>query len=131
MIPSEQCVSSRDLGWTSLLVEVHTGIAWNKAYTGVTTLDPRVSVTLDQLATEAGISKFHFARLFREKIGQTPFKFLAETRLSAGRKLLVTTDRRVGEIALACGFGAASHFTAAFTARHGISPAQYRAMHED
>ncbi len=44
--PPERCVSSRDLGWASLLVEVHSGIAWNKAYNAVTTLDPRVSVHL-------------------------------------------------------------------------------------
>ena len=87
-------------------------------------------ITLEQLAAEAGISKFHFARLFRDKLGQTPFRFLAETRLAAARKMLVTTDMRVTEIALACGYAAASHFTTAFSAKYGTSPADFRAAHE-
>lgn len=87
-------------------------------------------ITLDQLAAEAGISKFHFTRLFREKVGQTPFRFLAETRLAAARKMLVTTNMRVSEIALACGYAAASHFTSAFSARYGTSPVDYRASQD-
>jgi AraC family transcriptional regulator len=87
-------------------------------------------ITLDQLATEAGISKYHFTRMFRDKVGQTPYRFLTETRLAAARKLLVTTNLRIGEIAMACGFTAASHFTTAFAARYGSSPVEYRSMHD-
>src|ERR1700742_1740974 len=43
-IPSKRCVSSRDLGWTSLLVDIHSGMGWNEVFTSVTTLDPRISV---------------------------------------------------------------------------------------
>jgi AraC family transcriptional regulator len=87
-------------------------------------------ITLDQLAVEAGISKYHFTRLFRQKTGQSPFRFLRETRLREGRKMLLTTNLSVGTIAMACGYSAASHFTTAFTHRHGTSPTDYRASYQ-
>jgi AraC family transcriptional regulator len=87
------------------------------------------SITLDQLAAEAGISKYHFIRLFRRKTGQTPFRFLSETRLEAARKMLVTTDLSVSKVALACGYSAASHFTTAFSSEYGTSPTDYRAAY--
>lgn len=280
VIPSKRCVSSRDLGWRSLLVDVHTGIGWNKTYTAVTTLDPRIGVslrgqylshyhargvwrpdvyapgtttvlrsdetrrfrfapldgaecefaliylplaqleatieqlrrpgqrtsvpwfnqflardpaiaqvtrslieamragvdelyagtvsawlsahivvgnrgsdsrrpgelsdrrlarvielvtvhfadplTLEQLAAEAGISKYHFTRVFRQKVGMTPYRFVKETRLAAAREMLVTTDLAVAEIATHCGFTAASHFATAFSQRYGMSPQELR-----
>ena len=46
MIPSKRCVSSRDLGWSSLLLDVHSGMTWNKPFISVPTLDPRISVSL-------------------------------------------------------------------------------------
>jgi AraC family transcriptional regulator len=287
-IPSRRCVSSRDLGWSSLLLDVHSGMNWDRAYTAVTTLDPRIGVhflgnyfihfrsrgawrkdvyrpgtttvlrsddergfrfapfqddvcefaniylpleqlaetvdhlrrpgqrvsvpsfnqvqfqdraitevtravmramdagadelyaqtvsawlsvhilvqersfglgedtrnggdisdkrlrrviefmsvhyaeqiTLEQLAAEAGISKYHFTRLFHQKLGKTPFRFLTEIRLTAARKMLIATDLRVNEIALACGYTAASYFTIAFTARYGVSPLKFRLSYD-
>ena len=81
---------------------------------------------LERLADEAGISKFHFTRLFREKVGQTPYRYLSEIRLAAAAKMLATTDLRVGEIALLCGYPIASHFTTAFAARYGAPPQEFR-----
>jgi len=83
-------------------------------------------LTLERLAAEAGISKFHFTRLFREKVGQTPYRYLSEIRLAAAAKMLVTTDLRIGEIALLCGYPIASHFTTAFSARYGAPPLEFR-----
>lgn len=83
-------------------------------------------LTLERLAAEAGISKFHFTRLFREKVGQTPYRYLLEIRLAAAAKMLVTTDLRVAEIALLCGYPIASHFTTAFSARYGAPPLEFR-----
>jgi AraC family transcriptional regulator len=83
-------------------------------------------LTLDQLASEACVSRFHFARLFRSKVGQSPFGFLAGIRLEAARRMLITSDLSAAEIAAACGYRTASHFSAAFSARHGLSPTAFR-----
>jgi AraC family transcriptional regulator len=85
-------------------------------------------ISLERLAAEAGISKYHFTRLFREKVGQTPYRFLSEIRLAAAAKMLVTTNLRVSEIALLCGYTIASHFTTAFSARYGAAPVEFRTL---
>jgi AraC family transcriptional regulator len=83
-------------------------------------------LTLDRIAAEACISKFHFTRLFRERVGQTPYRYLAELRLDAARHMLTRTDRAVSEVAAACGFVSPSHFSAAFTRRFGVAPSGLR-----
>ena len=79
-------------------------------------------LTLDRIAQEAHVSKFHFTRLFRERIGQIPYRYLAEIRLDAARRMLLTTDRSVMSVAAACGFASASNFSVAFTRKYGVSP---------
>jgi AraC family transcriptional regulator len=83
-------------------------------------------LTLDRLAEEACISRYHFARLFKAQVGQSPHRYLAGIRLDAARRMLQTTDRSVAEVGAACGYAVATHFTAAFTARYGVSPRDFR-----
>ena len=81
---------------------------------------------LDQLAREACISRFHFGRLFKERVGVTPHHYLVKIRLDAAASLLSGTDLSVLEIALSCGYGSAAHFTAAFGRRFFQTPSDYR-----
>ncbi|MGH6965855.1 MAG: helix-turn-helix domain-containing protein [Phenylobacterium sp.] len=81
---------------------------------------------LDRLAQEAGISKFHFARRFRESVGLTPHGFLLDLRLNRGRDLLAKTEESVTRIAAACGYERSGHFGAAFQRRFGETPTAYR-----
>ena len=83
-------------------------------------------LTLDRLAEEAGISKFHFARLFSERTGVAPHAHLVRLRLECAAHLLTTTDLRIGEIARHCGFASAPHFGAIFSRRFGKSPIAFR-----
>ena len=84
------------------------------------------ALTLDRLAAEAGISKFHFARLFRERAGVTPHAHLVQLRLECAAHLLTTTDRRIDNIARHCGFASAAHFGSIFARRFGASPSAFR-----
>ncbi len=83
-------------------------------------------LSLDQLAREACISRFHFGRLFKERVGVTPHHHLVKIRLDAAASLLDDTDLSVLEIALSCGYGSAAHFTAAFGRRFFQTPSLYR-----
>jgi AraC family transcriptional regulator len=85
-------------------------------------------ISLEQLAAEACISKFHFNRLFTRKVGLSPHRFLASLRLDAARQMLVTTDLPVAEVAAKCGYPASSHFSAAFVRRFGTTPKECRAI---
>ena len=86
-------------------------------------------LTLEQLAAEACISKFHFNRLFTRKVGETPHRYLTGLRLDAASRMLVTTDLTIAKIGEACGFPASSHFSAAFASRFGMSARKYRLSH--
>lgn len=83
-------------------------------------------LTLDQLADEACVSKYHFARLFRSGVGQSPLAFLADLRLDAACRMLVTSDLPIAAVGAACGYRAPSHFSAVFAARYGLTPHAYR-----
>ena len=83
-------------------------------------------LTLDRLAAEAGMSKFHFARLFSERTGVTPHAHLVSLRLECAAHLLTSTDRRISEVSRHCGFASPAHFGAIFAKRFGVSPSAFR-----
>lgn len=88
-------------------------------------------LTLDQLAAEAGVSKFHFVRLFRDKTGLTPHAYLIDIRLEAGRRSLLMSDASITEVAAACGYSRATHFVTAFSRRFGLTPTELRRRHRE
>lgn len=85
-------------------------------------------ISLNQLAREACISRFHFVKCFRESLGITPHRYLVRLRMLQGATLLKNTDRSVSEIAIACGYATTAHFCAAFHDYHQQTALQYRQM---
>jgi len=86
----------------------------------------REPLTLERIASEACISKFHFSRVFQKKTGQSPYRYLTSLRLEAACRLLLSSDLSIGEVGLACGYPLSPHFTTAFTARYGVTPSAFR-----
>jgi AraC-like DNA-binding protein len=82
------------------------------------------SVSLDELSREARISKFHFARCFRDTVGMAPHQYQKLLRLQAGRRLLESGDS-VRSVASRTGFSDAAHFARAFRSWLGVSPSQW------
>lgn len=85
-------------------------------------------ISLGDLASIAGLSPFHFNRVFKRAMGISPCHYVRDRRLALGRRLLTETDMGIANIALACGFANQSHFTAAFSKETGASPARFRQM---
>lgn len=85
-------------------------------------------LTLATLAAEAGVSRFHFARLFRQQLGVSPNAYLAELRLTEAWRLLVSTELSVGGIATLTGFGSAGQFSTCYARRYGVTPTKSRAL---
>jgi AraC family transcriptional regulator len=83
-------------------------------------------LSLDQMAGVAGISKFHFARLFRRHLGETPLRYLTRLRLSNAQRLLTSTDMPIGAVAVECGYAQPAHFGVAFRTWFGCTPTQMR-----
>lgn len=83
---------------------------------------------LEKLARLAGLSPFHFLRVFRATTGLTPHQHLLRTRLRAAALTLVRTSTPITDIALDVGFEDLSNFTRTFRAEYGVTPSRYRAL---
>ena len=88
-------------------------------------------MTLEELASAASFSKFHFSRIFQSMTGETPFQFILRLRLERAAAILCS-DRRdtISGIATRCGFADISVFSRNFRKYFGISASQYRAHKE-
>jgi AraC-like DNA-binding protein len=83
-------------------------------------------LTVAAAARVAGLSAFHFQRMFKLAFGQTPMQFLQETRLTAARRLLDHTGDDVTAICFAVGFESPGSFSWLFRKRFGVSPRGFR-----
>jgi AraC family transcriptional regulator len=83
-------------------------------------------IDLSEVAAAAGYSLFHLSRLFVAMTGETPVGYIRKRRLSEAARQLLTSKRRILDIALDCQFGSQAAFTRAFRATFGISPGAYR-----
>ena len=83
-------------------------------------------VGLDQAATACGLSKRHFATLFRQTMGLSFARFAVRTRLKEAAELLHQTDLPVETIADRCGFVDHSHLCRLFRRTFGCTPGEFR-----
>lgn len=87
---------------------------------------------LETAAREAGLSSFHFLRLFAKVVGVTPYQYLVRSRLRRAAGLLADDTRSVTDIALDVGFNDLSNFVRTFHRAAGVSPSRFRqAAHGD
>jgi AraC-like DNA-binding protein len=84
------------------------------------------AITLADLATCVGMSKFHFSRRYRQLTGLTPMEDLRQLRLEAARDLLLTTDLPLKAIAPRTGLGDEYHLSRLFRRAFGIAPGELR-----
>ena len=82
---------------------------------------------LSEMAAIAGMSKYHFLRVFRRLTGLTPHQYLISARLRRAALALASSRRPVIAVALDAGFGDLSTFNSRFRATFGLTPTQYRA----
>ena len=83
---------------------------------------------LDTLAKEAGLSKNHFAKKFKEKTGDSPHKYINSLKLERAKFLLEYTDKSIGEIMDEVGFFDSAHFSKIFRQFTGYSPSMFRSV---
>jgi AraC-like DNA-binding protein len=81
---------------------------------------------LDDASRQAGLSPFHFLRLFSRVLGVTPHQYLLRSRLRRAARLLTDDDIPVTDIAYDVGFGDLSNFVRTFHRAAGVSPSRFR-----
>jgi AraC-like DNA-binding protein len=83
-------------------------------------------IDLEQAAAQAGLSPFHFLRLFSGVLGVTPHQYLVRSRLRHAARLLSDDGISITNIAYDVGFGDLSNFVRTFHRAAGISPLRFR-----
>ena len=88
-------------------------------------LHDRISddVSLDDLGTETGLTKFHLLRAFRNRFGLPPHAYQLQQRVLQAKRMLKSFSPAY--VALECGFSDQSHFTRVFRAHTGTTPRRY------
>ena len=84
------------------------------------------TIDLEDAATEAGLSPFHFLRVFANVLGVTPHQYLVRCRLRRAASLLAGDERSITDVALDVGFGDLSNFVRTFRRAAGVSPGRFR-----
>jgi len=82
-------------------------------------------ISLGDLARTAGVSRYHFARQFRLRTGESPMGYLLRLRVERAKELLALSGTRIAEIALTLGFADQSHFTRIFRRFVGVTPGEF------
>ncbi len=88
--------------------------------------DSDTDVSLSTLAADAGLSRFHFCRAFKESTGLSPHAWLRQHRLTQAMNMLRDTDASIVSVAMALGYASQTAFAAAFRKLTGESPSDWR-----
>ena len=88
--------------------------------------DSDADVSLAALASDVGLSRFHFCRAFKESTGLSPHAWLRQQRLDQAMNMLRDTDASVVSVAAALGYASQTAFAAAFRKLTGETPSDWR-----
>ena len=88
--------------------------------------DSDADVSLAALAADAGVSRFHFCRAFKESTGLSPHAWLRQHRLEQAMNMLRDADASVVSVAAALGYSSQTAFAAAFRKMTGETPSEWR-----
>ncbi len=86
----------------------------------------REGVDLEASAKQAGLSPYHYLRMFSRVLGVSPHQYLVRSRLRHAARLLADEDRAVTDVALDVGFADLSNFVRSFRRAAGVSPREFR-----
>ena len=80
----------------------------------------------EELAQKYFVHPNHFVRTFKDKMGQTPAKYIKNKKLEAGKRLLEQSELSVSQVAVTIGLSDPAHFSRLFRERYGMPPTLYR-----
>ncbi len=85
-----------------------------------------MDIRLEDIARHVNMSMYHFSRLFKKKVGQSPYHYILTCRIDRAKILLKSTQLTVKEIARMIGFNSETNFINTFSSRVGIPPQKFR-----
>ena len=84
------------------------------------------SLTLEQLAEEAHMSKYYLSHAFKREYGVSPINYMISRRIDESKYLLTETDLSMSQIAQLLGFSSLSYFSQVFRKENNTSPMEFR-----
>lgn len=78
------------------------------------------------MADHIGISASHFSRVFKRETGMSFLDYMTDYKLDYCRRLLISTDARIEQIAGMLGYSTPQYFANRFKIKYGCSPKEYR-----
>ena len=88
-------------------------------------------VSMDDLASLAGFSRFHFSRLFKQFTGLSCYEYLTQCRIDLAERLLINPDLSVTDVAMQAGFNSLSTFNRIFKQARNCTPNEYKKMNKN
>ncbi len=85
-------------------------------------------ISLEDIAESANIGKTLCTKLFKKFVAKTPGEYLISYRITKSLEMLNSSDMSVTDIAYACGFNSASHYTKTFREMLGCTPLKYKSL---
>ena len=86
------------------------------------------NITLDEISEAMNMSKYYLCHIFKKTTNMTLTDWKNYLKTEKAKKLLVSSDLKMVDIALECGFGSASYFSEMFAKREKITPEAYRTL---
>ncbi len=87
------------------------------------------NIRLDDMASIAGFSKFHFARLFKQFMNTSCYNYLIDRRIMEAEKLLIVPDLTIMQVAMKSGFSSLATFNRLFKAKKRCTPTEYKSLY--
>ncbi len=111
-----------------LPLRARLGVQNSKVLTIIELMEANLAepLSLVEIADHVGLSRRQIERLFRQEMGRSPARYYLEIRLDRARHLLIQSSLPVVEVAVACGFVSASHFSKCYRELYARSPQQER-----
>lgn len=88
-------------------------------------------ISLEEVASVAGYSKFHFSRIFKQLTNVSFYKYVNLQRIKYAEELLLNPEMSVSKIAIACGFSSTSSFIRMFKQLKNCTPTDYKDLHQN
>ncbi|MRX07383.1 helix-turn-helix domain-containing protein [Pseudoduganella sp. FT25W] len=78
------------------------------------------------IADQLDMSPYHFARMFKHSMQESPHQFIMRCRIESAKKMLIESDKSIADIAFDVGYKSQSYFTTRFALLVGVTPAAFR-----
>ena len=108
----------------------HLGTSQPKLVEAISLMEANIEepMSLDELSRHVGLSRRQLERLFQKHVHRVPTRYYLELRLTRARLLLLQTTRPIVDIAFACGFVSAPHFSKCYRDHYGVPPREERRL---